>query len=82
VPTQLVHAVPVTLEDVLLGQLVGLETEYADCLVVAATGQPLPVTAPVDAVNLRAVGGHFPGLVVPLEPSLELLHFRTDHDVV
>ena len=52
VPGQLVHTVPVPLEHVLLAQAVRAEAEDADCLVVAPTGQLLPVAAPVDAVHL------------------------------
>ena len=78
-PTQLVHTVTVTLEHVLLAQLVRLQAEDTDSLVVAPTGQLPPVTAPVDAVHFGAVRRHLPGLVVPLKPSLNVLHFGTDH---
>ena len=78
-PTQLVHTVAVTLEHVLLAQLVRLQAEDTDSLVVAPTGQLPSVTAPVHAVHFRAVRRHLPGLVVPLEPTLDVLHIRTDH---
>ena len=80
-PTQLVHTVAVTLEHVLLAQLVRLEAEDTDSLVVAPTGQLPSVTAPVHAVHFRAVRRHLPGLVVPLEPSLDVLHLGADHRV-
>ena len=80
-PTKLVHTVTVTLEHVLLAQLVRLQAEDADSLVVAPTGQLPPVTAPVNAVHFRAVRRHLPGLVVPFEPSLDVLHLGTDHRV-
>ena len=82
VPAQLVHAVPMAFEDVLLAQFVGLQTEDADGLVVATTGKPPSITAPVDTVNLGAVSGHLSGLVVLLEPTLEVFHLRTDHLLV
>ena len=78
-PTQLVHTVAVTLEDVLLAQLVRLQAEDTDSLVVAPASQLPAVTAPVDAVDFRAVRSHLPGFVVPLKPSLDVLHLRTDH---
>ena len=80
-PAQLVHTVAVTLEHVLLAQLVRLQTEDTDSLVVAPAGELPPVTAPVNAVHFRAVRRHLPGLVVPLEPSLYILNLGTDHRV-
>ena len=80
-PAQLIHTVSVTLEHVLLAQLVRLQTEDADSLVVAPAGELPPVTAPVNAVHFGAVSRHLPGLVVPLKPSLDVLHLRTNHHV-
>ena len=80
-PAQLVHTVAVTLEHVLLAQLVRLQAEDTDGLVVAAAGQFPSVTAPVNAVHFGAVSRHLPGLVVPLEPSLYILNLGTDYRV-
>ena len=80
-PRELVNTVTVALEHVFLAQSVRSKTENTNCLVITPTGQLLPVTAPVDAVDLGAVGHHLPGLVVLLEPGLDVVHLGagTDH---
>lgn len=79
VPTELVNTVAVALEDVLLGQPVRAETEYADSFVVGARGQLLSITAPVDRVNFAGVRDHLSGLVVLLEPRPDLIHRGLHH---
>ena len=78
-PRELVHAVPVPLEHVLLAEPVRAQAEDADRLVVAAAGQPPPVAAPVDAVHLGAVRHHLTRLVVLLEPGFDVLNLGTHH---
>ncbi len=69
-PAKLIDAVGVAAAGVLLVKPFAAEVVDGHGLVVGARGQPLAVAAPVDGVNLGAVSGVLPLLVLLLTSVL------------
>lgn len=73
-PAQLVNAVSVAFENIVLRHAILVQDEDADGLVEASACQPTAVAAPVDRVNFGRVGLVVFDAAVGLEICSECLH--------